>query len=29
MKGSSNELETAAVAPSDSSGLEKAGISAH
>ncbi|KAM9175395.1 sorting nexin-19 [Mergus octosetaceus] len=29
LKGSSNELETAAVAPSDSSGLEKAGISAH
>ncbi|KGL97902.1 Sorting nexin-19, partial [Charadrius vociferus] len=29
LKGSSNELKTAAVAPSASSGLEKAGISAH
>ncbi|NXO57512.1 SNX19 protein, partial [Aramus guarauna] len=29
LKGSSDELETAAVAPSASSGLEKAGISAH
>ncbi|KAF1636159.1 Sorting nexin-19, partial [Eudyptes filholi] len=29
LKGSSDELETAAVAPSASSGLDKAGISAH